>query len=64
MCHCTQCAPSSSTDTQNCAPGEHTDGVHSPDCEELDPTKRKVRRKPKQHRTVVGFIVVLGKYLL
>ncbi len=44
--------------------GEQTDGVHSPDCEELDPNKRQVRRKPKQHRAVVGFIVVLGKYLL
>lgn len=45
--------------TESCAPG----GVHSPDCEELDPSKRQVRRKPKQHRAaVVGFIVVLGKY--
>lgn len=54
----------SSTDTQNCAPVEQTDGIHSPDCEELDPNKRHVRRTPKQHRAVVGFIVVLDKYLL
>lgn len=44
--------------------GEQADCVHSPDCEELDPNKRQVRRKPKQHGVVVGFIVVLGKYLL
>lgn len=44
--------------------GQQMDGVHSPDCEELDPNKGQVRRKPKQHRAVVGFIVVLGKYLL
>lgn len=43
---------------------EQTAGVHSPDCDELDPNKTQVRRKPKQHRAVVGFIVVLGKYLL
>lgn len=44
--------------------GEQMDGVDSPDCEELDPNKKQVRRKPKQHGVVVGFIVVLSKYLL
>lgn len=43
---------------------KRTDGVHSPDCEELDPNKRQARRKPKQHGAVVGFMFVLGKYLL
>lgn len=44
--------------------GEQKDGVHSPDCEELDPNNRQVSKKPKQHGAVVGFIVVLGSYLL
>lgn len=44
--------------------GEHRAGVHSPDCEKLKPNKKQVRRKPKQHRAVVGFMVVLSKYPL
>lgn len=44
--------------------GEHRVGIHSPDCEKLNPNKRQVRRKPKQHWAVVGFIVVLSKYPL
>lgn len=50
-----------SKDTQHCAPGKQADGVHSPDCEEPDPKSRQVRRMPKQHRAVAGFMVgVLG----
>lgn len=67
VCSTDSCAAALSTqlhrDTE-LRTGRQMDGVHSPDCEELDPNKRKVRRKPKQHRAVVGFIVVLGKYLL
>lgn len=37
--------------------GRQTDGVHSPDCEELDLNKKQVRRKPRKHGAVVGFIV-------
>lgn len=37
---------------------------NSPDCDELDPNRREVRRKPKKHRAVVGFIVVLWAIIL
>lgn len=37
-------------------------GVFSPDCAELDPNNRQVRRKPKQRGAVVGFMAVLGSY--
>lgn len=36
---------------------------NSPDCWELEPNRREVRIKPKQHRAVVGFIVVLWAIL-
>lgn len=60
MCQCAQCAPEPSPRIHNTA-RQQADGVHSPDCEEPDPKSRQVRRKPKQHRAVAGFMVgVLG----